>query len=101
MVGSDSEAAYISGRMLEKGVFAPPALYPAVPPGKARIRFTISATHSIEQLEKGIMTLAEIMREAARPAPVYTVGGKYKVFMALFKILPAGLSYRIVGKMYS
>lgn len=63
IIGSDAEAAYISAKLIEQGVFVPPAMYPAVPMGKSRLRFTISATHSREQLEKAITATAQIMRE--------------------------------------
>lgn len=35
-----------------------------------------------------------------RPKPFYVAGKKYKFFMLLFKLLPAGLSNRIVGSIY-
>lgn len=66
-----------------------------------------SATAAMEKDEREGMspeTVAKAIVRAAKknnPAPLYTVGGKYKVFMGLFKLLPARLSYKIVGKMYS
>lgn len=63
MIGSDADAARISSKLMEKGVFVPPAMYPAVPMGESRLRFTVSATHNEEQLEKAIAATAEIMRE--------------------------------------
>ena len=63
MVGSDRDAAYLSQEMIRRGVFVPPAMYPAVPRGQSRLRFTISATHSIEQLEKAVTVLSELMKE--------------------------------------
>lgn len=63
IIGSDAEAAFISARLMEQGIFVPPAMYPAVPMGESRLRFTVSATHSTEQLEKAITVTAQIMRE--------------------------------------
>lgn len=66
-----------------------------------------TATAAMEKDERNGMTpeyVADAIIRAAEkrnPAPHYTVGGKYKIFMALFKFLPARLSYKIVGKMYS
>lgn len=66
-----------------------------------------SATAAMEKDERSGMTpetvACAVVRAAGKknPAPLYTVGGKYRIFMALFKLLPAGLSYKIVGKMYS
>lgn len=66
-----------------------------------------TATAAMEADERGGMTpdrVAEVIAKAAEkksPRPLYVVGAKYRIFMALFKLLPAGLSYSIVGKMYS
>jgi 8-amino-7-oxononanoate synthase len=62
MIGSDADAARLSAELLEKGVFVPPAMYPAVPMGESRLRFTISSTHSIEQLETAVSELEKLMR---------------------------------------
>ena len=63
LIGSDADAARLSAELLNEGVFVPPAMYPAVPMGESRLRFTISSTHSIEQLEKAVSTLARLMKE--------------------------------------
>ena len=63
MIGSDADAAKLSAKLLEKGVFVPPAMYPAVPMGESRLRFTISSTHSIDQLETAVSELEKLMRE--------------------------------------
>ena len=63
MIGSDEDAARLSTELLDEGVFVPPAMYPAVPMGESRLRFTISSTHSTEQLEKAVSSLAKLMRE--------------------------------------
>lgn len=63
LIGSDADAARISQKLTDTGVFVPPAMYPAVPMGESRLRFTISATHSFEQLEKAVTLTAKIMRE--------------------------------------
>ena len=63
MIGSDADAVRLSAKLLEKGVFVPPAMYPAVPVGESRLRFTISSTHSIEQLEKAVSELEKLMRD--------------------------------------
>ncbi|MBR0353533.1 MAG: aminotransferase class I/II-fold pyridoxal phosphate-dependent enzyme [Oscillospiraceae bacterium] len=63
LIGTDEDAARLSTELLNEGVFVPPAMYPAVPMGESRLRFTISSTHSIEQLEKAVSALARLMRE--------------------------------------
>ena len=62
LIGSDADAARLSSEMIKRGVFVPPAMYPAVRMGESRLRFTVSATHSEEQLEKAVTVLAELMR---------------------------------------
>ena len=62
LIGSDADAARLSSEMIRRGVFVPPAMYPAVRMGESRLRFTVSATHSEEQLEKAVTVLAELMR---------------------------------------
>lgn len=66
-----------------------------------------SAVAAMEKDERGGMTpddVAAVIVKAAtvrNPKPLFTAGAKYKVFVFLFKILPARLAYWIVGKMYS
>lgn len=63
MVGNDKDAFILSGKMLEKGVFVPPAVYPAVPKGQARLRFCITSEHSKEQIIKALDILMKTARE--------------------------------------
>ncbi len=64
LIGSDADAARLSAVMLrDYGVFVPPAMYPAVPMGESRLRFTISAPHTIEQLETAVSSLSELMHK--------------------------------------
>ncbi len=64
------------------------------------------AVRSMEKDERNGMTSSSVAKKvvlaatARNPRPLYTVGAKYRVFTALFKFLPARLSYWIVGKMY-
>lgn len=66
-----------------------------------------TATAAMEKDERGGMSpeyvAGKIVRiaEKKKPAPLYTIGGRYRLLMALFKLLPAGFSYKVVGKMYS
>lgn len=60
----------------------------------------------MEKDERGGMSplvVAKTIYKASRrkhPKPLYTAGGKYKIFVVLAKILPARLSNRIVGMLY-
>ena len=68
---------------------------------------SISAVAAMEKDEQNGMPPEDVARvivkaaETKNPRPLYVAGGKYKIFNALFKFLPARLSYWIVGKMYS
>ena len=61
MIGPDDLAFQISSEMLERGVFVPPAVFPAVAKGQSRLRFSISAAHSLEQLDRALEVLEEVM----------------------------------------
>ena len=67
----------------------------------------VSAVAAMEKDERGGMgpeAVAKVILKAAtaeNPKPLYTAGFKYKIFMVLFKFLPARTAYWIVGKMYS
>ena len=63
MIGPDDLAFEISHELLMNGVFIPPAVFPAVPKGQSRLRLSISAAHSIEQLEEAAQTIARVCSE--------------------------------------
>ncbi|MBM7647363.1 8-amino-7-oxononanoate synthase [Bacillus ectoiniformans] len=54
LVGEAEKALHFSKLLEERGIFAPAIRPPTVPVGKSRIRFTIMATHSDEQLTEAI-----------------------------------------------
>jgi len=45
-VGSENKALQLSAALREQGIYLPAVRYPSVPKGKARLRCTITATHS-------------------------------------------------------
>ncbi len=63
LVGDDRDAFLLSNVMLEKGVFVPPAVYPAVPKGQARLRFCVTSEHKEEQIIKALDLLMECIQE--------------------------------------
>ncbi len=77
-VGSEMKALQISRELFERGVFALPAIYPAVPWGKALIRTAYMSTHKDEHVERVLEILSEIApkhgicvdKEEAKPAAV-------------------------------
>jgi glycine C-acetyltransferase len=62
MVGEAQHAKDFSAALFEAGVFAQAIAFPTVPRGTARLRLMVSATHSREDLEFALQTLAETGR---------------------------------------
>ncbi len=65
VVGSNAMA--ISEDLLQSGVFAPGIRYPTVPAGQERIRFTASAAHTDDQLDRIAEVMGRPSREGGRP----------------------------------
>lgn len=63
MVGEESKAVGLATALRERGVFIPAIRYPTVARGEARLRLTVTATHSLEDVEKLRRVLAEIQTE--------------------------------------
>lgn len=74
LVGTDEDAFSISILMLEKGVFVPPAVYPAVQMGKSRLRFCVCSGHSPDQIEKALDCLMETADELGITLPAPAAG---------------------------
>ncbi len=51
LIGPDDKAIQFSRKLFEKGIFGPCVRWPAVEKGRARIRFTVMATHTREQID--------------------------------------------------
>ncbi len=63
LVGSDDDAFALSVALGDKGVFVPPAVYPAVPRGKARLRYCVTSEHKPEQIIRALDTLVQTAAE--------------------------------------
>jgi 8-amino-7-oxononanoate synthase len=50
IIGDEQAAMDLSGKLYERGIFVPAIRYPTVPKGKARLRVTVSALHSSEDV---------------------------------------------------
>ncbi len=62
-VGEDMTAFRFTQMLLDDGVFVNPVISPAVPVGSALIRFSLMATHTIEQIDTGIDKIIRIAKE--------------------------------------
>lgn len=69
LVGRDEDAFLLSNMMRKKGVFVPPAVYPAVPKNKARLRFCVISEHQPEQIIEALDKLEECAKEAGIVLP--------------------------------
>lgn len=63
ILGDEKKAVAAFEKLLSIGVFVPAVRYPTVPKGKARLRVTVSAAHSKEDIEKLIRAFKELTRE--------------------------------------
>jgi glycine C-acetyltransferase len=63
MLGDASLAERMADRLLSKGIYAIGFSYPVVPMGKARIRFQMSAAHSMEDVRFAVEKIIETGRE--------------------------------------
>lgn len=63
MIGDEEKAKEFSLKLFEENVFATPIVFPMVAKGKARIRVIPSASHSTEDLNKGIEAFKKIGKE--------------------------------------
>lgn len=59
LIGRDEDAFALSNEMTRRGVFVPPAVYPAVPKNKARLRFDVISEHKPEQIAFALDTLLQ------------------------------------------
>ncbi len=52
IIGDEKKAMEAFEKLLTRGLFIPAVRYPTVPKGKARLRVTVSAAHSKEEIDK-------------------------------------------------
>jgi glycine C-acetyltransferase/8-amino-7-oxononanoate synthase len=64
IVGDENAAMEISAQLYERGIFVPAIRYPTVPKGKARLRVTVSAAHSPEDIREFHSAFRVILSEA-------------------------------------
>jgi len=61
IIGDDNKALKISAKLAEAGFFVPAIRPPTVPEGTARLRFTITAAHTTEQINGLISGLRNVL----------------------------------------
>jgi 7-keto-8-aminopelargonate synthetase-like enzyme len=60
IVGDEARAVAASAALREQGIFVPAIRYPTVARGAARLRITVTATHTTEDINLLVATLNEI-----------------------------------------
>src|SRR3989344_1464864 len=63
MIGDAKLTQEMSKKLLEKGLYVVGLWFPVVPEGKARLRFQISAAHTLEQIDRALEILASVGKE--------------------------------------
>ena len=63
VIGEDLNAFIMTKRLEEEGVFVNPVVSPAVPDGRAMIRTSYMATHTIEHLDLALEAISKVGRE--------------------------------------
>jgi 4-hydroxy-2,2'-bipyrrole-5-methanol synthase len=63
MVNNDAKVFAVAEKVQERGLFLNPVTYPAVPKHKSRLRISVSAAHTEEDLEEAVQIIAGVLRE--------------------------------------
>ncbi|WP_320123401.1 glycine C-acetyltransferase [uncultured Sphaerochaeta sp.] len=63
MIYDEAKAVQMADMLLTKGIYVIGFCYPVVPKGKARIRVQLSATHTLEDLDKAVDAFKETAKE--------------------------------------
>lgn len=62
LCGEDDMAFELARRAHERGIFVLPVVSPAVPEGMARLRSTVTAAHTNEQIDRAVEVFADSAR---------------------------------------
>jgi glycine C-acetyltransferase len=63
MVNNDARVFAVAEKVQDRGLFLNPVTYPAVPKHRSRLRISVSAAHSEEELETAVGIIAGVLRE--------------------------------------
>ena len=65
VIGDEAKAMQISAKLQEQGILIPAIRYPTVAKGQARLRASLMATHTREQLQTAASIIAQSVKEGA------------------------------------
>lgn len=60
-IGDDVKTLYVSKELMKRGIYTNPILYPAVSRGDSRIRMSLSAVHTKDQMDYTLAALAQLV----------------------------------------
>ena len=63
VIGDEAKAMQISAKLQEQGILIPAIRYPTVAKGQARLRASLMATHTREQLQTAASVIAQAVKE--------------------------------------
>jgi 8-amino-7-oxononanoate synthase len=63
LVNNDAKVFAVAEKVQQHGLFLQPVTYPAVPKHKSRLRISVSAAHSEQELETAVQAIADVLRE--------------------------------------
>ncbi|HXK08716.1 MAG TPA: aminotransferase class I/II-fold pyridoxal phosphate-dependent enzyme [Vicinamibacteria bacterium] len=63
MVNNDAKVFAVAEKIQDRGLFLNPVTYPAVPKHKSRLRISVSAAHTEEDLEQAVQVIGSVLRE--------------------------------------
>ena len=87
LIGSEAKAFQFTQRLFEEGVFATPAIYPAVRYGEAIVRTSYMATHTEQDLDNVLEVFSKLSRELGTfDDPAYAHPGKRKANVFDFRL---------------
>jgi len=87
LIGSEAKAFIFTQRLYEEGVFATPAIYPAVRYGEAIVRTSYMATHTDEDLDRVLEIFEKLARELGTfDDPAYIQPGRRKANVFDFRL---------------
>jgi glycine C-acetyltransferase len=63
MVNNDAKVFAVATKIQDRGLFLNPVTYPAVPKHRSRLRISVSAAHTEEDLEKAVGIIAGVLHQ--------------------------------------
>jgi glycine C-acetyltransferase len=63
LVNNDAKVFAVAEKTQDRGLYLQPVTYPAVPKHKSRLRISVSAAHTEEDLEQAVRVIASVLRE--------------------------------------